>query len=157
MTDVDPGRWLQGTKCNVPRVLALWDKGVLADVPAGHDWDIVRLPQTAGLAALSVIHGRGHPVGPVMLTSYRHTVDVLVDAGAAARWKLPGTFAFGHGSALHCPHPDVVVPWSVGGSTWLVPPDGTGTVTDADELRLTCRNILNEPGPYSPLPAEAFG
>ncbi|GAB2621492.1 hypothetical protein GCM10027168_61850 [Streptomyces capparidis] len=126
-------KWLAAAAADPDRVLAAWGAGELAHVPTGPGWQIVRCVKPLGLDAVVRMCAANHRLGPVLLT-VRGTVEFLVSAESSRGWRLPGTTVVGAPGTLHCPHPHVVPLRAVRGRTWLVPPDGTGTLTDGDLL-----------------------
>ncbi|MEU1787894.1 hypothetical protein ABZ553_18795 [Streptomyces sparsogenes] len=76
--------------------------------PVGTAWDVVRLPQPTGWAAIRMLHKMRAPLGPVL---YAHlSVEVPVPVRAADDWDLPGATVLGTGETLLVPHARIVAP-----------------------------------------------
>ncbi|WP_231591095.1 hypothetical protein [Saccharothrix sp. ST-888] len=75
---------------------------------------------------LSRMPGRARP-GPVYADFGDEHVGFLVPVGTAARWVGTGLRGAGAGTWVALPHPDR--PGS-SGVRWLVPPDGSGALTE---------------------------
>lgn len=126
-----PLQWLKGTGASIVDALMAWDKGELAVVPAGHGWDVVRMPRPLGWRTVQHLRESGSIVGPV-LHNETH-VEVLVPTGSVADWDLPGATVVTAGNTILVPHPSIVAPRTQNSRTWIVPPSGT-ILTDGNEL-----------------------
>lgn len=131
--------WLASTHPDPPKAHAGWYRRQTVLFPAGHVWDAVELPattdSTAGQAAL---HELGIS-GPVAHDPRQRIYYVLVPAGTAARSSLPGTQCLGNSGDrdrsdcwVGLPSPARV---AGPGQHWAIPPDGTGRLTNPEELR----------------------
>ncbi|WP_344629525.1 hypothetical protein [Streptomyces glaucosporus] len=111
--------WLRPTG-RVPAVLSAWERGVLAEVPTGIAWDVVRVP--AGLARETVqrLRDSGAPVGPVLLAPLG--AEFFVAPGSADGWDVTGGSVLGRGTLVLMPPPDAVGSRRVGERGWLVGP-----------------------------------
>jgi hypothetical protein len=118
----------------------VWEDG-LVRIPLGGLFDMVRCLRGPGADALAVLRGQGGITGPVLLCTPRHAVEFLVPAGTADTWHFPGTTAAGQGKTLTCPLPGR----TTRGRTWLVLPDGSGTLTDPQALRDELMRTSPEP------------
>lgn len=108
----------------------VWEDG-LARIPLGSHFDVVRCLRGPGAQALTTLRGRGNETGPVLLCTPRQAVEFLVPVGTADTWRVSGTTVAGRGRTLTCPLPGR----TTRGRTWLVLPDGSGTLTDPQVLR----------------------
>ncbi|GGO90600.1 hypothetical protein GCM10012280_36490 [Wenjunlia tyrosinilytica] len=131
---VNGAEWLASCASVPADVFAAWNGGRLAHVPAGVNWQIVRAIKPLGLDAVVRMCASKHHLGPVLLTMRDGVVEFLVAPGTVDGWDLPGTTVDSLSRTLYCPHPHVVPLRAVEGRTWLVPPDGTGGLTDGDLL-----------------------
>ncbi|UED86905.1 hypothetical protein [Streptomyces profundus] len=104
----------------------------VALLPAGRLWDVLILPPVLGLATLDVLGRIIDRPGPVLADGRQRRVGFFVPAGTAGRWLGTGVRAAGHGSWIVVPRPDRSVP----AARWLVPPDGSGLLTDPAVLEL---------------------
>jgi hypothetical protein len=104
----------------------------LLRVRTGVVFDVVRAtPYDWARQALEELVRR-EAEGPVMLTAHWNgALEFLVPAGTAGVWDLMGTCCIGEGSTVLCPLPGMVRDSRM----WLVPPDGSGCVTDPGVLR----------------------
>ncbi|MFF5422761.1 MULTISPECIES: hypothetical protein [unclassified Streptomyces] len=99
----------------------------VALLPAGRRWDVLILPGGLGRSALDVLTRLVARPGPVLADLGDARAGFFVPPGTAARWLGTGVRAAGSGTWIVVPHPGRV---TTGGVRWLVPPDGTGTLTD---------------------------
>ncbi|MTE18856.1 hypothetical protein F0L17_06840 [Streptomyces sp. TRM43335] len=124
--------WLRPTG-RVPAVLSAWGHGVLAEVPTGIAWDVVRVPSELGPDTVRRLRATRAPLGPVLTTPLG--TDFVVAPGSADGWAVTGTSVLGRGTLVLLPPPETVEPRRVGSRGWLVAPDGRGTLTRAADLR----------------------
>ncbi|MFG3206184.1 hypothetical protein [Streptomyces sp. NPDC048192] len=111
-----------------------WERNPLGVtlLPAGRAWDVLILPGDLGYPTLDVLTRVLDRPGPVLVDFGDHRVGFFVPPGTAARWVGTGVRTAGAGTWIVVPHParatrDV---------RWLVPPDGSGAVTDPALLEL---------------------
>ncbi|MER5374499.1 hypothetical protein [Streptomyces sp. NPDC002553] len=111
-----------------------WERSPLgvALLPAGKAWDVLILPGGLGYPTLDVLIRILDRPGPVLVDFGDDRMGFFVPPGTAARWIGTGVRSAGAGTWIVVPHPDR----STAGVRWLVPPDGTGTLTDAALLEL---------------------
>ncbi|MEU8520665.1 hypothetical protein [Streptomyces sp. NBC_01216] len=107
-------------------------------LPAGRGWDVLILPGALGRPALDVLSRMVERPGPVLADSGGARTGFFVPPGTAAHWLGTGVRGAGRGSWIVVPHPGRVV----GGTRWLVAPDGTGTLTDAGLLELAMHEVV---------------
>ncbi|AOR31800.1 hypothetical protein BFF78_12740 [Streptomyces fodineus] len=111
-----------------------WERNPLgvALLPAGRAWDVLILPGGLGCPTLDVLTRVLDQPGPVLADLGDSRVGFFVPPGTAARWVGTGIRTAGPGTWIVVPHP--------GRATqrvrWLVPPDGSGTLTDPALLEL---------------------
>ncbi|MGC5362790.1 hypothetical protein ACPXCE_14080 [Streptomyces sp. DT24] len=129
-------------------------------LPAGRRWDVLVLPEGLGRPTLDVLTRFAGRPGPVLGDASGARTGFFVAPGAADRWVGTGTRGVGAGTWIAVPHPGrAVAPYpgrtaapypgrtaaphpgrSVGpagaGVRWLVPPDGSGALTDVARLEL---------------------
>ncbi|MFI6349878.1 hypothetical protein [Streptomyces sp. NPDC050560] len=108
-------------------------------LPAGRRWDVLITPDVLGRAALDVLVRLVGRPGPVLDGLGGARIGFFVPAGAAAHWVGTGLSTAGPGAWIGAPHPRRV---AEGGVRWLVPPDGTGTLTDAALLELVLHEAV---------------
>ncbi|MFJ9739809.1 hypothetical protein [Streptomyces sp. NPDC101166] len=104
----------------------------VALLPAGRAWDVLILPGGLGYPTLDVLTRILDRPGPVLVDFGDDRMGFFVPPGTAARWIGTGVRSAGAGTWIVVPHPDR----STAGVRWLIPPDGTGTLTDAALLEL---------------------
>ncbi|MFB7246294.1 hypothetical protein CW362_07815 [Streptomyces populi] len=104
----------------------------IALLPAGRAWDVLILPAELGYPTLDVLTRVLDLPGPVLVDFGDARTGFFVPAGTAARWLGTGVRTAGHGTWIVVPYPGR----STGGVRWLVPPDGSGTLTDPALLEL---------------------
>ncbi|MEV5310208.1 hypothetical protein [Streptomyces sp. NPDC052610] len=111
-----------------------WERNPLgvALLPAGKAWDVLILPGELGCPTLDVLTRVLDRPGPVLADSGDTRTGFLVPPGTAARWVGTGIRAAGTGTWIVVPYPGR----STGGVRWLVPPDGSGALTDPVLLEL---------------------
>jgi hypothetical protein len=111
-----------------------WERNPLgiALLPAGKAWDVLILPGELGYPTLDVLTRiLGRP-GPVLADFGDARMGFLVPPGTATRWLGTGIRTAGAGTWIVVPYPGR----STSGVRWLVPPDGSGTLTDPALLEL---------------------
>ncbi|MFE1026545.1 hypothetical protein ACFW5I_18595 [Streptomyces sp. NPDC058818] len=118
-----------------------WERNPLgvALLPAGKAWDVLILPGRLGCPTLDVLSRVLDQPGPVLADFGDARTGFFVPAGTASRWLGTGVRTAGLGTWIVVPYP--VAPAyparrSSGGVRWLIPPDGTGTLTDPSLLEL---------------------
>ncbi|MFF3409939.1 hypothetical protein ACFYW8_27825 [Streptomyces sp. NPDC002742] len=104
----------------------------IALLPAGRAWDVLILPAGLGYPTLDVLTRVIDQPGPVLVDFGDARMGFFVPTGTAARWLGTGVRTAGHGTWIVVPYPGR----STGGIRWLVPPDGSGTLTDPALLEL---------------------
>ncbi|MGK5641311.1 hypothetical protein ACSNOK_23785 [Streptomyces sp. URMC 126] len=104
----------------------------IALLPAGRLWDVLIFPGGLGRPTADVLAGRAGSPGPVLADERAGRVGFLVPPGTAARWLATGVRGAGCGTWIVVPHP--VRNTSL--VRWLVPPDGSGALTDPVVLEL---------------------
>lgn len=105
----------------------------IALLPAGRRWDVLILPGELGYPTLDVLTRLLDRPGPVLSDFGDARMGFLVPPGTVARWVGTGIRGAGAGTWIVVPHPGRAV---VGRVRWLIPPDGSGTLTDATLLEL---------------------
>lgn len=132
--------WLTATHPNPGEAIADWRRCGLALFPVGTAWDIIKLgptnpaeeaEQRPMLTALGI-------TGPVAHDPYLGVYFVLVPVGTAATWKLAGTEARGDSASaasfIGLPSLGRFDPTPPHRLRWVIPPDGTGHLTDPEQL-----------------------
>ncbi|MFD9320266.1 hypothetical protein ACFWDQ_21785 [Streptomyces sp. NPDC060053] len=111
-----------------------WERNPLgvALLPAGRAWDVLILPGELGYPTLDVLTRILHRPGPVLVDFGDNRMGFFVAPGTAARWLGTGIRTAGAGTWIVVPYPGR----STWGVRWLVPPDGSGNLTDAALLEL---------------------
>ncbi|MEU5159321.1 hypothetical protein AB0G74_06865 [Streptomyces sp. NPDC020875] len=132
-----------------------WERHPLgvALLPAGRRWDVLIVPGELGRPALDVLDRLTDRPGPVLLDLGAYRTGFFVPAGTAARWVGTGVRAAGRGTWIVVPYPGRA---TGGGIRWLVPPDGSGALTDPALLELALHEAAavtgrgdGPPGPRS--------
>ncbi|MGA5822580.1 hypothetical protein ACPC54_32555 [Kitasatospora sp. NPDC094028] len=124
--------WLTRVMPDPAAFRAHWERTGLGlmPLPAGRHWDVLSVPGRLGHPALEVLDAG--PCGPVLADFDEDLVSFLVPVGTAARWVGTGVRGSGEGTWIVVPHPDRVRRRV----RWLVPPDGSGRLTDPMLLEL---------------------
>ncbi|MFF4247883.1 hypothetical protein ACFYY2_25945 [Streptomyces sp. NPDC001822] len=104
----------------------------IALLPAGKRWDVLIVPGELGYPTLDVITRLVDRPGPVLADFGDSRMGFFVPPGTAARWVGTGIRGVGRGAWIVVPRPGS----TVGGVRWLIPPDGSGVLTDAALLEL---------------------
>ncbi len=112
-----------------------WERNPLgiALLPAGRVWDVLILPSGLGHPTLDVLSRCTDRIGPVLADFGDSRLGFFVPPGTAAGWVATDVRAVGEGSWVVVPHPGR----AASGVRWIVPPDGTGTLTDPAVLELS--------------------
>ncbi|MBX9395671.1 hypothetical protein K4749_19225 [Streptomyces sp. TRM72054] len=111
-----------------------WERNPLgvALLPAGRAWDVLILPGRLGHRTLDVLTRILDRPGPVLVDFGDARMGFFVPPGTACRWIGTGIRTAGAGVWIVVPYPGR----SIGKVRWLVPPDGSGTLTDPTLLEL---------------------
>ncbi|MEV0783017.1 hypothetical protein AB0I52_08520 [Streptomyces sp. NPDC050423] len=104
----------------------------IALLPAGRRWDVLILPGRLGCRTLDVLTRLIDRPGPVLAGFGDARIGFFVPPGTADRWIGTGIRGAGQGTWIVVPRPGR----AAGGVRWLIPPDGSGTLTDATLLEL---------------------
>lgn len=105
----------------------------VALLPAGKAWDVLSLPGALGFPTLDVLTRIIDRLGPVLAdVGDDARLTFLVPPGTAARWLGTGIRSAGLGTWIVVPYPGR----TAGTLRWLIPPDGSGTLTDPVLLEL---------------------
>ncbi|MEO3977344.1 hypothetical protein [Streptomyces sp. CAU 1734] len=127
--------WLASVAPNPEACRREWERNPLgiALLPAGRRWDVLIVPGELGYPTLEVL-GRltGRP-GPVLADFGDIRMGFFVPPGTVEGWLGTGIRGAGRGSWIVVPHPGRA---GGGGVRWLIPPDGSGTLTDPVPLEL---------------------
>lgn len=112
-----------------------WERNPLgiALLPAGRVWDVLILPSELGHPTLDVLSRCTDLIGPVLADYGDSRMGFFVPPGTAAGWVATGVRSVGRGSWVVVPHPGR----TASGVRWIVPPDGSGTLTDPAVLELS--------------------
>lgn len=126
--------WLASVAPDPEACRRQWERNPLgvALLPAGKAWDVLILPGALGYPTLDVLTRVLDQLGPVLVDFGDNRVGFLVPPGTAARWLGTGIRTAGAGTWIVVPYPGRVTR----GVRWLVPPDGSGTLTDPALLEL---------------------
>lgn len=137
-------QWLASAAPDPEACRREWERNPLGVtlLPAGSAWDVLILPGGLGYATLDVLtRFLGRP-GPVLVDFGDARMGFLVPPGTAARWLGTGIRTAGSGTWIVVPRPGRSSP---GGVRWLVPPDGSGTLTDPALLELAMHEAAAGP------------
>ncbi|TRV71650.1 hypothetical protein FKN01_31485 [Streptomyces sp. 130] len=113
----------------------------IALLPAGRRWDVLILPGELGCPTLDVLTRLIDRPGPVLADFGESRTGFFVPPGTVARWAGTGVRGAGSGTWIVVPHPGR----PAGKARWLVPPDGSGTLTDAALLELAMHEAAARP------------
>lgn len=135
--------WLAAVAPDLEACRWEWERNPLgvALLPAGRAWDVLILPSELGYPTLDVLTRiLGRP-GPVLVDFGDDRMGFFVPPGTAARWLGTGIRTAGTGTWIVVPYPGR----STRGVRWLVPPDGSGTLTDPSLLELAMHEAAAGP------------
>ncbi|GGT15371.1 hypothetical protein GCM10010222_66840 [Streptomyces tanashiensis] len=97
----------------------------MALLPAGRLWDALAVPEMLGHSLLNAVARNGQPAtGPVLRNSRRQELVLLMTPGKPAMNLERAARHLTTGTWLAVPDPSR----KVTGLSWLVPPDGHGTL-----------------------------
>ncbi len=99
-------------------------------LPAGRCWDLLVMAARLGRPTLRVLEGFARPPGPVLADHGGGRVGFFVPPGTAAGWTGTGVRGAGPGHWVVVPYPGR----PTDAARWLVPPDGSGRLTDPAAL-----------------------
>ncbi|MFF5105027.1 hypothetical protein [Streptomyces sp. NPDC000134] len=128
-------QWLASVAPDPEACRREWERDPLgvALLPAGRAWDVLILPGRLGRPTLDVLCRVLDQPGPVLVDVGDARTGFFVPPGTAARWLGTGIRTAGAGTWIVVPYPGRP---TRGGVRWLVPPDGSGTLTDPALLEL---------------------
>lgn len=126
--------WLASVAHDPESVRREWEDSPLgvALLPAGRKWDVLILGSALGYQTLDVLTRLVGTPGPVLADFGDARIGFFVPPGTAAYWLGTGVRAVGRGTWIVVPYPGR----PTGAVRWLVPPDGTGHLTDPVVLEL---------------------
>ncbi|WP_069814914.1 hypothetical protein [Streptomyces sp. TP-A0874] len=105
----------------------------VALLPAGRLWDVLILPGELGYPTFDVLTGQpDRRPGPVLADFGQRRMGFFVPPGTAERWLGTGVRCAGRGTWIVVPRPG----YTAGSMRWLLPPDGSGRLTDPVLLEL---------------------
>jgi hypothetical protein len=132
--------WLVSVTGDPDVVRIEWERNPLgvALLPAGRMWDVLILTSDLGYPTLDALTRLVGRPGPVLADFGDSRMGFFVPPGSAARWLGTGVRALGRGTWIVVPHPGR----PNGGVRWLVPPDGTGHLTDPVVLELAMHEAV---------------
>lgn len=107
-------------------------------LPAGVKWDVLILPGALGHPTLDVLSRCAGRSGPVLSGAGGVRLGFFVPPGTASRWLGTGVRAVGRGTWIVVPHPGR----AAGVVSWLVRPDGSGTLNDPGLLELAMHEAV---------------
>lgn len=140
--------WLTGDNPATELPYGTWQfPDSLATIQSGGRFEVVGVLRSVGEAVLAHLLAVGDPIGPVLLTKARCTMELLCEPGTAA--GLPTIRFLTVGEALRCPRPGL----QARGRSWLsVPPPGTLTRPADLHRALTATATTSQPngGPRCP-------
>ncbi|MFE1913539.1 hypothetical protein [Streptomyces anandii] len=127
-------RWLASVAPDPEACRRRWERDprAIALLPAGRAWDVLILPARLGCPTMDVLTRVLDQLGPVLADFGDARVGFLVPPGTAEHWLGTGVRSAGAGTWIVVPGPGRVS----GKVRWLVPPDGSGTLTDPVLLEL---------------------
>jgi hypothetical protein len=126
--------WLASVSPDPEACRREWERNPLgvALLPAGRAWDVLILPGPLGYPTLDVLTRIIDRPGPVLADFGDDRMGFFVPPGTASRWLGTGVRSAGGGTWIVVPYPGR----QTGGVRWLIPPDGSGTLTDPVLLEL---------------------
>ncbi|MFJ8886965.1 hypothetical protein ACIRJR_26670 [Streptomyces sp. NPDC102402] len=126
--------WLASVAPDPDACRRAWERDPhgMALLPAGKRWDVLIVPGELGYPTLDVLTRLVSRPGPVLADFGDSRMGFFVPPGTAARWIGTGIRGVGAGTWIVVPRPG----GTVGGVRWLIPPDGSGTLTDTTLLEL---------------------
>jgi hypothetical protein len=126
--------WLASAAVDPEGCRFAWERNPLGVtlLPAGVLWDVLILAGRIGYPTLDVLSRMVDRPGPVLADFGDARMGFFVPPGTAANWLGTGVRAAGHGTWIVVPYPGR----PTGAVRWLVPPDGTGHLTDPVVLEL---------------------
>ncbi|MFJ4922683.1 hypothetical protein [Streptomyces sp. NPDC088725] len=104
----------------------------VALLPAGKRWDVLILTAGLGYPTLDVLTRLIQRTGPVLAGFGDARMGFFVPPGTVSHWLGTGVRGAGSGTWIVVPYPGRTGV----GTRWLVPPDGSGTLTDPSLLEL---------------------
>ncbi|MGS2590728.1 hypothetical protein [Streptomyces hebeiensis] len=124
--------WLVSAAPDPEACRSEWERGPagVTLLPAGRRWDVLILPGALGRPALDVLTRLVDRPGPVLAGPGDTRLGFFVPPGTVARWVGTGVRGVGRGAWIAVPYPGR----TCGGTRWLIPPDGSGTLTDLSVL-----------------------
>lgn len=136
----DAVEWLVSASADPEGCRWEWERSPLGVtlLPAGRLWDVLILPGELGCRTLEVLTRLPDRPGPVLADFGNARTGFFVPPGTAAGWLGTGVRAAGRGTWIVVPYPGR----PTGDVRWLVPPDGTGHLTDPVVLELAMHEAV---------------
>lgn len=146
----DAVEWLASAAPDPETCRREWESHPLgvALLPAGRLFDVLITRGDLAQATLEVLDECGAHPGPVLADFADARVGFFVPPGTAARWVGTGTRCVGQGGWIVVPYPGR----ATGGTRWVVPPDGSGTLADPAVLEAAMHEAAARlaDGPHGP-------
>ncbi|MEV6790439.1 hypothetical protein AB0M87_00235 [Streptomyces sp. NPDC051320] len=122
--------WLASVAPDPGACHAEWQRNPrgIALLPAGRRWDVLIIPGTLGYPTLDVLTRLVDRPGPVLTDFGDARMGFFVPPGTVERWLGTGVRGAGNGTWIVVPYPETGR--VTGGTRWLIPPDGSGRLTD---------------------------
>ncbi len=138
----DAVEWLVSVAPDPHECRRQWERNPLGVtlLPAGKRWDVLITGARLGWPTLRVLGRLVDRPGPVLADLAGTRTGFFVPPGTAARWVGTGVRGAGAGTWIVIPYPGRVT----GGVRWLVPPDGSGLLTDPELLELAMHQAAGE-------------
>ncbi|MEU7059703.1 hypothetical protein [Streptomyces sp. NPDC046197] len=135
--------WLASVAPDPEACRRAWERNPqrVALLPAGKAWDVLILPGGLGYSTLDVLTRVLDQLGPVLVDFGEARMGFFVPPGTAARWLGTGIRTAGGGTWIVVPYPGR----TTGGVRWLIPPDGSGILTDPVLLELAMHEAAAGP------------
>ncbi|CAM5259666.1 hypothetical protein [Streptomyces fumanus] len=137
--------WLTSVAPDPEACRRAWERDPLGItlLPAGRAWDVLILPARLGYPTLDVLGRILDQPGPVLADFGDARTGFFVPPGTAARWLGTGIRTAGAGTWIVVPYPGRP---PAGAIRWLIPPDGSGTLTDPALLELALHEAAADRG-----------
>ncbi|WP_328536384.1 hypothetical protein [Streptomyces sp. NBC_00344] len=128
--------WLLSVAPDPEACRAEWERNPrgIALLPAGERWDVLIIPAELGYPTLDVLTRLIDRPGPVLTDFGDARMGFFVPPGTVERWLGTGVRGAGSGTWIVVPCPGSGR--TTGGTRWLIPPDGSGTLNDPALLEL---------------------
>lgn len=131
--------WLAAAATDPPACKRQWhEEAGVAVLACGRFWDVLSVPEDLGVLALDALLGTGQVPGPVLADTAARRVGFFLPPDPEGHWTGVDIRYAGTGAWVSVPAPHQ----ATGRLRWLVPPDGTGVLSEPAAVEIALKQAL---------------